>query len=165
MPYFYGGIALAIIAGVALVITVRSPREPDGRSQVVAGFNVFWGVITVLFFAPGGLLAAAIISDHSAIGALAVLAVCLSGFGLGVALFIASRRLLAQKKLGRVIGIARWSMVHHVAVPLAFVIASSLDRSSDDFWQLPIIPCSIGLALGWGLHRRARLELSEGGGR
>jgi len=163
MPYLYGGVALAIIAGVALVITVRSPREPSSRSQVVAGFNVFWGVITVLFFAPGGLLAAAIIGDHSVVGGVAVLLVCLSGFGLGVALFIASRRLLAQRKLGRVIGIARWSMVHHAAVPVAFVIASALDRNSDDFWQIPIIPCVIGMALGWGLHRRARLELASGG--
>lgn len=160
MPYLFGGIALAVVAGIALVVMVRSPREPSGRSQVVAGFNVFWGVITVLFFAPGGLLAAAIISDHSVVGALAVLAVSLSGFGLGVALFIASRRLLAQKKLGRVIGIARWSMFHHVAVPAAFMIASATDRHSEDFWQLPIIPCVIGLLLGWGLQRRARLELA-----
>lgn len=160
--YFFGGIAFAVVAGIALVVMVRSPREPDGRSQVVAGFNVFWGVITVMFFAPGGLLAAAIVSDHSTIGALAILAVCLSGFGLGVALFIASRRLLAHKKLGRVIGIARWSMIHHAAVPVAFVIASATDRNSDDFWQLPIIPCVIGMLLGWGLHRRARRELAGG---
>ncbi len=162
--YFYGGVALAIVAAVALVVTVRSPREPSGRSQVVAGFNVFWGVITVLFFAPGGLLAALFIADHNdgAIGALAIVLVCLSGFGLGVALFIASRRLLAQKKLGRVIGIARWSMVHHVAVVLAFILASLTARHGDeDLWLLPVIPCVIGFALGWGLQRRARLELQS----
>ena len=157
--YFYGGVAFAIIAAIALVVTVRSPREPSARSQVVAGFNVFWGIITVLFFAPGGLLAAAITSDHSGgmFGAVAIGAVCLSGFGLGVALFIAARRLLAQRKLDRVEGIGVWSMVHHVAVVVAFIIAAMGGRSGDrEIWLLPVLPCIIGWLLGWGLWRRAR---------
>ena len=83
--------------------------------------------------------------------------VSLSGFALGIALFIAARRLLARRKLGRVVGIARWSMVHHVAVVVAFLIASF--GMSEDFWLLTPIPCVIGLALGFGLHRRARLEV------
>ena len=76
---------------------------------------------------------------------------------MGIALFVAARRLLGGRKLGRVIGIARWSMIHHVAV-----VVASIGMRESEFWLLTPIPCAIGFLLGWGLQRRAKARLAEG---
>ena len=145
------GLGLAIVLAIAIVATVKSPREASGRSVAVAGFNVFWAVITMLFFAPAGCIACLIAMNESPIGGIAIGLVSLDGFALGVALFIAARRLLKLHKLERVKGIAYWSLIHHVAVVIAFALAM---KTFDDLALFTIVPCSIGALLAWGFLRR-----------
>ena len=147
--YFYGGLALAVAVAVVMAVKVRGAREPSARAKLVAGLNSFWGVVTILFFAPAGCLAALFGFDKSALAGSAITAVSLDGFALGIALFVASRRLLKHRKLDRVKAIATWSIVHHVAVVLAFF---PLD---DDVAFACMLPCSLGIALAIGLIRRA----------
>ncbi len=145
------GLGLAAALGIAMVLAIKSPRETDGRSQAVAGFNVFWGVVTMLFFAPAGCLAALMAFDRAPIGGIAIGLVSLDGFALGIALFVAARRLLKLHKLEKVKSIAYWSFVHHAAVVVAFVLAMG---AFDDLALFTTIPCAIGAALAFGLIRR-----------
>ncbi len=148
------GLVFAVTLGVVMVVTIRPTGARSRRSQAVAGFNAFWGVLTVFYFAPAGLLAALMGLEQSMGGAVAIALVSLDGFALGIALIVAARRLL-KHTYGGVIGVAWWSLVHHAAVLLAFVLAM---EAFDDLALYTTIPCAMGAALAAGLIRRVQRD-------
>lgn len=171
-------VGVAVLAAVAAMITWAASRhatggvvagdgpfraaatsEPgealgDGERWTV-GFGIFWGLCTLLGFAPaGGLLATMMIHDEPIGGGLVGIvslsgaALALSLIGVGVALLQDTRRAGLYGRLGL------WSMAHHVAVVAVFLCLGMLERGMDAaIVAVPIIPCVVGLVHGWSATR------------
>ncbi|MGE0785566.1 MAG: hypothetical protein AB7S26_07750 [Sandaracinaceae bacterium] len=122
-----------------------------------AGLNLVWGLATVSVFAPAGFLCA--LTSEAAAVLIGVVSV--SGLFLGPSLLIAAVGLIRRKEstTRSALGIARWSLVHHVAVFAAFVALSLFENEMAPLILVCILPCSIGGALAAGLSRAA--ERSE----
>ena len=171
-------VGVAVLAAVAAMITWAASRhatggviagdgpfraaatsEPgealgDGERWTV-GFGIFWGLCTLLGFAPaGGLLATMMIHDEPIAGGLVGI-VSLSGAALALGLIGVGVALLGDPRRADLYGrLGLWSMAHHVAVGAAFVAIGMLGRGMDAaIVALPIIPCVIGLAHGWSATR------------
>ncbi len=135
----------------SLILTGMDPARIVW-GKFLASFGMF-SLVLVAFAPIVGIafLFGGISPLHVIIGFYGLILVLGPAVALGIALFVAARRLLKLHKLEKVKSIAYWSLVHHVAVVVAFLLAMG---EFDDLAIFTTIPCSIGAALAFGLIRR-----------
>ena len=122
--------------------------------RFTAGANAFWGVLTVMLFAPAGLFILGAAS-RIPVAVFPILIVSLSGFGTGVALCVGARRLLRRESLDGVRRIARWSQIHHFSVLLAMALGSA-EMETGVLFLMSVVPCFMGALLAHALMTSAR---------
>ena len=137
-------------------LTEERPRGAPKRLVASAAIAFPWAALTSGVFAPSGLLLGLLCLRHplAALALPVLLALCLSGFALGLASAWAHLGLLccrvgAPEAAARV---ATWSLAHHLVVALFFGLAALVE--SDAGYALACLPAALGVAHA-GLARAA----------
>ncbi len=105
-----------------------------------------WGILTMLAFAPAGLVFVALGFQENVLATPLVLLVSLHGFFLAARLIAAGRRLLAREDLAKVASLPKHALLHHLAVVVSFVL-SGMWMGTWELALLPMVPCILGAAL------------------
>lgn len=113
--------------------------------------STIWGLITIAIFSPwGGLLALIMLFSGEAgvaVGSLPLIIICCAGLVLGIKLLQQAGRLLRREGKG-VERLVRWSLAHHAAVLLYFVILGFAAEGPGGVAAALIfagIPCFVGV--------------------
>ncbi|MBX3247305.1 MAG: hypothetical protein KF901_08995 [Myxococcales bacterium] len=126
--------------------------------RAAAALNGAWAMLTLLVFAPGGILFAMILSSWAPVPMLLFLAVSIDGFILPFVLLGASRRLLQREELDGARHAVTWSLIHHAAVFGAAALTAIITGRDGIALVVPTgIACAIGVGLTLLLDRALRV--------
>ena len=144
------------------VLRAELPNGAPWALRFTSGANAAWAVLTMMIFAPAGLLLLLFTADEAPLAALPLLAVCVDGFVLGGFLLGSARALLRREKLDEIPKRATWSLLHHGAVMLTMLLIGLL--SGEWFMAaMSAVPCGVGIGLAVALRGAARKASRLGG--
>jgi len=147
----------------APVHSVRARHAP--RRVLLAGIlSRVWAALTLLVFAPAGVLGAMLfgaVGEHSPLGVVFVVltaGVVISGFALGVALARAGGVVMHRERLEPLAPTLRWSYAHHVLVAATFLAgALAFEAEMARAVVYTVVPvCAVGIAITWLLGSAER---------
>ncbi len=154
-----------------IMIERRRRQPPVAAAASVTG--IAWGVLTLFFFAPLGILLCAIAipaAKHgllASMGGLGAAASTLSGFAIGVRMLSVGKSLVVRTpdSAERVLSVAMHAAVHHVLVFATVVVIYRAADSEPGLVTFAAVPCAIGLGVaallalaGWRLRRLDRAD-------
>ncbi|HJL15216.1 MAG TPA: hypothetical protein RMH99_06145 [Sandaracinaceae bacterium LLY-WYZ-13_1] len=129
---------------------VTAGHVPKGFPPSVllsSGVGFVWAALTLLVFAPAGVLFCLLLSDGdlAALSIPTLLAICASGFGLAVALVVNGVGLLRCRPAAHrwAVRIAGWSLGHHLAVAAFFTAVGVAAR--EEAVTMVAVPCAVGI--------------------
>jgi hypothetical protein len=173
MLEFFSLILVSIFLSIAVQawMGARAGRPPSLGIVVAALVAHLWALLTLIWFAPGGIYLAVVMGP---VALVPFAAVSISGLVLSVRLWLACSYLLRGVDAGeRIRRIVRYSHAHHLAVVVVFGLASAVMAVSGGNEALALIVFVsiasgigglVGAALGTvGLSDRApsRYSLSD----
>jgi len=117
-----------MMAGPPRAIVAGHRLSPAPAATALSALAIAWGILTIVFFAPLGLLYAQVAlgsgSMRMAVGAVLIAAVSFVGFAVGVA-HIRAGAALVKPSVRQSHQLTRTSLIHHGSVVAAFVVAGS----------------------------------------
>jgi hypothetical protein len=174
MRHQYAALWRSMAPRARLLRKGHGPRIRGGDSdgvpflvQLAALGGVFWGLLTGFVVAPAGLIVALFLIASSPIVAFCVFLISLHGFVLAVRLCgVASASM--QGNVNQILHVAGASLMHHLSLFAAALVASQLTWARMDILLLATPPAVVG-ALGAALlvaaaMRARRLQPQAGAG-